>query len=1128
MNNENKIPLLTSSKPPLAGVQRSVSRPIVSESNSLNSSLQVSSSTVYEEPSSITEVFSCISKYITNKFSTLTSIPYTFTDIKLLSNESCAFGVTSEGFCISINMSLNLFNEVLLSKNGLSGILIFDSEKKALIKEKASGKIFIVELSQLNIVRLLHVKGEGITGIGKMGFSPDENYLYARLWKGEIVRWDMRKFDQDLGIKVKKSICFNIAPDGLPVVGTLDGKIIVFSKDLEKVIEKNFDFEVDAFISFSQTGHLIILAMQKEIKIVSKVTLNLVKVIPISTQAYDCLMTSDNNYIVASLETGEIAFINTSHSSKTLKLQVHNSAVKSLFLINSESEILSFGDDLKIGKTKFPQISLYKKINDVKKNKTFNLTSQSHELAKQILNSQLSDPEYNFKVSCVSQSPSSDVIIICGHSKKILVFESKSSKKLGKLSGHEDFVYSLECLTDEILASGSADCSIKIWNFRSMNLLFTLSNHSDIVTCLLKLDNSRLASGSKDKSVKIWLWEERTIMYQILDLNSGVISFLAPKPDILLIGLKENIQCWELNSYTMLFDKVSKDKIPDLRLVDLGIEGDKRPYITLGMEEESHCFTDPFQSPQIRAVGHDEYSEFQFLAYIQTITMYRIPDYECKNDKWIVFPYMVNTLHYYAYFDMPEYLFEAIMNGAGLIANSLGDTPLTLAISKRHKDCIQSIINAAWEKRLENPYLLTGLKIDSILALNSLNVPCLAKLYSLLLVNYESFSKYCPEETQLPIMKSSLLPIIFTGNICSWDVNDGIDVEVSFKRSISAFYLENGSKNSIDMMESFCFADQVKIFKTDTIKTIVKFKWQKAKRILIVELFVFFCFYTCFLAISIFGNFSGLLIAGNILSVLLITENLLIYTQSNRVDLWCILDFIRFALFLIYYSFIFFDVTFTPLPVILIVVISAQGIYYFKLWKGTRRLITLLIKVGYDIFSFVIVLLYLLIPMGAILHIIALKENLHPLETQSLITISEDNFSDFIENLFLVFMTFINPIIMLNILLALSSDNSQKNLEATKISELIDIGKCILRTEYILIFKRSSGKPEYLQICVENKKKKTEKLKKLARIVKSVTKLQKNNQAQVMNKLSSFDKKIKEIEVFMQDLKELKQKPKRA
>ena len=62
-------------------------------------------------------------------------------------------------------------------------------------------------------------------------------------------------------------------------------------------------------------------------------------------------------------------------------------------------------------------------------------------------------------------------------------------------------------------------------------------------------------------------------------------------------------------------------------------------------------------------------------------------------------------------------------------------------------------------------------------------------------------------------------------------------------------------------------------------------------------------------------------------------------------------------------------------------------------------------------------MLYLLIAMGAILHVIASEKEFHSSNLIKLFSINEESSSSFIEGLFLVFMSIVNPLIMLNILL---------------------------------------------------------------------------------------------------------------
>jgi len=73
------------------------------------------------------------------------------------------------------------------------------------------------------------------------------------------------------------------------------------------------------------------------------------------------------------------------------------------------------------------------------------------------------------------------------------------------LTGHTGFIYSLCLLSSSVLASGSADTTIKIWALKTGGAAtYTLSQHTSAVYCLTKLKNGNLASGSWDNQVIIW------------------------------------------------------------------------------------------------------------------------------------------------------------------------------------------------------------------------------------------------------------------------------------------------------------------------------------------------------------------------------------------------------------------------------------------------------------------------------------------------------------------------------------------------------------------------------------------------------------------------------------------------
>jgi len=87
----------------------------------------------------------------------------------------------------------------------------------------------------------------------------------------------------------------------------------------------------------------------------------------------------------------------------------------------------------------------------------------------------------------------------------VMIWMVNTQILLYTLTGHTGFIYSLCSLNSNLLASASADTTIKIWQIKTGGAAtYTLSQHTSTVYCLAKLQNGNLVSGSWDNQVIIW------------------------------------------------------------------------------------------------------------------------------------------------------------------------------------------------------------------------------------------------------------------------------------------------------------------------------------------------------------------------------------------------------------------------------------------------------------------------------------------------------------------------------------------------------------------------------------------------------------------------------------------------
>ena len=106
-------------------------------------------------------------------------------------------------------------------------------------------------------------------------------------------------------------------------------------------------------------------------------------------------------------------------------------------------------------------------------------------------------------------------------------FKVGSNWKYGRcsinvLKGHSNGVMALQFI-DNILATGSYDATIKIWDLDTGEVIRTLEGHTMGIRCL-QFDDTKLISGSLDRTLKVWNWRTGECLSTYNGHADGVIS----------------------------------------------------------------------------------------------------------------------------------------------------------------------------------------------------------------------------------------------------------------------------------------------------------------------------------------------------------------------------------------------------------------------------------------------------------------------------------------------------------------------------------------------------------------------------------------------------------------------------
>jgi F-box/WD-40 domain protein MET30 len=136
--------------------------------------------------------------------------------------------------------------------------------------------------------------------------------------------------------------------------------------------------------------------------------------------------------------------------------------------------------------------------------------------------------------------------------------------RLKILKGHRNGVMCLQ-FQDNILATGSYDATIKIWDLDTGKELRTLEGHTSGVRCL-QFYNCQLISGAMDKTIRIWNWKTGQCV-RVLSGPTGDVLSVNFNSRYLCSGGKDNIvRVWNFEEKINYILRGHSDFVNSVRL----------------------------------------------------------------------------------------------------------------------------------------------------------------------------------------------------------------------------------------------------------------------------------------------------------------------------------------------------------------------------------------------------------------------------------------------------------------------------------------------------------------------------------------------------------------------------------
>lgn len=641
-------------------------------------------------------------------------------------------------------------------------------------------------------------------------------------------------------------------------------------------------------------------------------------------------------------------------------------------------------------------------------------------------------------------------------------------------------------------------------------------NQTEILIIKLSPNRKYLFSGTSTYIVHVWSIESKIILTEIV--TSAPITQIYFTQDNLsfFINYNTTIDVWNIENFSKCSSIALHEKNNDLSFsVD-----EKEIYI--GFDEYYKKLENPLKTQEIRIYG-DNSNSYRFTDYLTRIISGEVPKHDIAMDNWLIEPYHINTLHLYAYYNLPSHITKSLKHGGAFFPSRSGYTPLSIAIEKKLGECIDAIFEAIKLRSEQSPLAFYYFS-DSIPALNRSSYSKVHELYELAFKknNSATLPIFCEDTVKLPIIKNSSELVVSKDKFMDADKYKSDDVAIEFLQSYVKLDTTLGSNYSLEFIKSLIECKNLEVYSTSLIKILLDEKWKVIKWIFAFETILYLTYLVILCLYSgkkVEERDHNLLIVPFAINIILFFNEIVQITSSKWLyfqDFWNYVDISRFLVFSVFclLEVIYFNEELKESFLFVSVILSLlRGLSYFRIHSTTRWVINLIFDVFYQLWALIFVSIYTILSLWMVYWYLD-NNNFFGETEESNLNTQEFN----LEWIMFFFILVLNPVIILNLFISIVGDAFERNQDEKIIKDGQELAQMIFEAELLFFWNRKSGAKDFLHVVreehaeIQAQNTAGQRIKRISESVNVLSHTANKNKHEILELKNFVQAKIQEIQ----------------